>query len=85
MKRQINLSSIFAEYGRKYCNDNNADAEFINASDIGVSYFDMSIHCNRFHKWNTSEYESISKNIIQLNMEGINVVDDLPHHKISFI
>lgn len=85
MKKQINLSSIFEEYGREYCNKSNADAEYIKASDIGVAYFDMSIHCNRFHKWIKSEYDAIATDIIQLNMKGINVVDDLPHHKMGFI
>ena len=84
-EKTVKLSSIFEEYGRSYCTIINPDADFLHASDIGVSYRDASINCERFHKWKEDELAQILSDIPKLSAKGIKCIDDIPHRIINFI
>lgn len=84
MKEQVKLTAIFEQHGREYCDKVNPDAEYIYASDLGVSYNDMSLHTNRFHRWTQAEAKLITDNIHELVINGTSVVDNLPKYKSEY-
>ena len=83
--KDVNLSTIFEQHGRNYCNHANPDAEFIYASDLGVSYNDMSLHSNRFHRWIANEVNMIMDDMHSYTAKGISIIDDLPKYKTDHI
>ncbi len=84
MKEQVKLTSIFEQHGKDYCTNVNPDAEFIYASDLGVSYNDMSLHTNRFHRWTEKEAQAILISIRELTKKGIKIVDNMPKYKSEY-
>lgn len=82
--KDINLSTIFEKHGKNYCNHANPDAEFIYASDLGVSYNDMSLHSNRFHRWTAEEVNKIMDEMHDFAKKGISIVDDMPKYKAEY-